>query len=465
MQTTAVPHDTFRAVTLQNDSIYGLLVLIRNFPRIMGRASTTLWMVWMIISASFVLLFPTWLSAMTGYVSDLSPYISLQDDTRVPLTKGIRPLIYTIHDGARLGSPFTHNTYVLASWIDAAIDPNKNIYDCTTPRFNNTDHTIRFTGITTDLTGCPLIWAVSYYTAQYGFLGLNNTNTTFQLPTGGNVTKPVRLGSPSLNITASLAVSRKTRTDYYRWLERGYYTWDDYPYGTFWKDSSGKYPFRKPLFYNNDTKTVQDEKQLKEIVNCQQTTRVKYQWGFSFLLLFLFVVTFMLWTIGMWSYYFSAVMNSRLNHRNMGIERASLDLAQSMQKKLDMKDAELLSHDELRKITQRDMLTFADLPIDTEVPTRWMKFRQNYTFKKWISTEKWWLGALTVFTIFWIVSWCIPVLRSSAVGPVLGWMPGLGIFLVLVVGPETHGRWTLAAFFFACCAGLIAYLLTVILRY
>lgn len=458
MQTTAVPHDTFRAITLQSDTAYGLLMLVKNFPRISERhgRSTMVWMIWVVFSASFVLLIPTWLSAMTGYVSDLKPYATLADDTRVPLETTFRPVIYTIEDGGRLGRPFTDNTYVLASWREAGVDTNVNTYSCPYPS-SNKNGTITVRGNLTDVTGCQLLWAVSKYTSEYGFLGLNNTNSTFQRPVAGNITiEPFPLDKPSLKITASFAFSQKSRANRYSSVYAGY-DWDSYPNGMFWTyPGTTEYAFRQPLFYNTNSHTVYDVKQMKDIGKCQQTRSVKYQWGFSFLLLYTFILCLMLWLVGMWSFYLSAVMNSHFHDRDMGIERATFDLARSMQQRLDMKDSELFSDAELRKATKHDMLTYMNFSFDAQAPTRWTAFKQDYTFKKWVLAEKWWLMIIFAVTVFWIVSWFIPFFRNGGAVLILGWLPGLGVFLVLVVGRETHGRWTLAAFFWIVFATLTA---------
>lgn len=308
IQSTAIPHNTFRAITLQNNTVYRLLMLIRNFPRIIKRhaTSTTLQIAQIILLASFVLMILTQLSAITDYVSELRPYTTLLNDTRVPLEKAFRPVIYTIHDGTRLSKPFTNTTYVLLVQDDPRLDTNNNYYNCrSVSKNNNRTITTDYKNLT-DITGCRLIQAVSRYTSIYSFFGLNNTKTTFQLPTLGNATtQPLLLDEPSLNITASFAVSRKASPLDYRVLGSRY--WAGWPYGM------NESAFQKPLFYNVTGGTVHDENQMKDIYKCQQTKLVKYQQRFSFLLLYTFIVYLILQIISIWSYYFGAVMHSHLN--------------------------------------------------------------------------------------------------------------------------------------------------------
>lgn len=451
METSSVPHDTYKAITLQIDTAWGLFLLVKNLPRTGDRRAKGA-LIWTIVSASFVLLFPTWLSAMTGYVADINPYVSLPDNTIVPISM-FQPLIYTIHDGARLGDPYSTDTPVCADWGEQTgyLDP-ANVYECYPIglRINATTGSLS-SYFSSDQ--CLLVWAVSKYVFEYGFLGLNKTNSTFQLPTGTGSTKPVTLDSPSLNISAHLMFvkgvgSRVGLYDRYSSSNNDNSSWNARPYGQYWKrPNTDQYTFQDntPILYDDESKTQYTPEAMKDNGACQQTPGiVRYQWGFSFLLLYTFVITLIVWVIGLWILYFDSLLHSRLHERAMGYERAALDLAQSMQAKVPIREAEACSNNELQEFTRDNQISFAEIAPNTSGLTRWMKFRRDHSFRKWVYDEKWWLAALLVFTLFWILSFFLLPFAETGVYT-YGMVPGSGIFCVLLVGRETYGRWTLFA--------------------
>ena len=63
------------------------------------RAKATV--VWMIFSASFAIAFPTLVSAMTGYSSNIQGFVTI-DDNLVPFAD-FQVVKYIIHDGRRIG--------------------------------------------------------------------------------------------------------------------------------------------------------------------------------------------------------------------------------------------------------------------------------------------------------------------------------------------------------------------------
>jgi hypothetical protein len=94
-------------------SIYSLL---RNF--IFFRAlGSKIAMAWIIISASFVVAFPTWVSAMTGYSGNRGAFVMDVDGNLVSFSE-YRYVEYVVYDGHRVG--LIDNYYVTgnfsASW-------------------------------------------------------------------------------------------------------------------------------------------------------------------------------------------------------------------------------------------------------------------------------------------------------------------------------------------------------------
>ena len=72
---------------------------------------TILRIVWMILASAYVLSFSTWMSAMTGYTSNVVPYINTyQNESRVAWAPS--EVICTVHDGSRIGE---NNDYTFGS--------------------------------------------------------------------------------------------------------------------------------------------------------------------------------------------------------------------------------------------------------------------------------------------------------------------------------------------------------------
>jgi hypothetical protein len=66
MESSPVSFDTFEAVALQGSSVQALVGLVKDYVTNRG-IRAKLAVSWMILAISYVLLFPTLMSAMTGY--------------------------------------------------------------------------------------------------------------------------------------------------------------------------------------------------------------------------------------------------------------------------------------------------------------------------------------------------------------------------------------------------------------
>lgn len=77
-------------------------------------------MVYMVATMIFVLVFPTLVSAMTGYTSVTKAFIQ-NDDERLILFSDFKVLAYIIHDGFRIN--MTADAYVARPLDDYYIDP------------------------------------------------------------------------------------------------------------------------------------------------------------------------------------------------------------------------------------------------------------------------------------------------------------------------------------------------------
>jgi hypothetical protein len=102
MQTRPVTFNTFRTIFMNSESlVVGVPCLIRDFSRRHGLQSK-LAMVFMVATMVFILVFPTFGSAMTGYSANVQSFVQDNESSYVPFNS-FEYLYYIIHDGDRIG--------------------------------------------------------------------------------------------------------------------------------------------------------------------------------------------------------------------------------------------------------------------------------------------------------------------------------------------------------------------------
>lgn len=297
---------------------------------------------------------------------------------------------------------------------------------------------------------CKWLWSLSNYVFNYGLMGsgsgnVTSMNTTLQIPNSSNSTTPKNF-NPPLNIYFNLPTDG---FDYYKDQ-----TWDYYFSGANWRDpKDGLYPFKTPddQFLEWNSGTLYYLGDLTAAGQCQQTASGNYQWGFSFFLLYLFIVMLLIWTIGTWAFYLDAWLHSHLDasHRDMGLERAAIDVAYALQDKLDLDTSRSMGNRELRDLAKTIQYEYADLFRAIPVRTRWeqyLRWQRTVTRRdilNWALHEKWWLLLLFCFVHLSVLSWVSIV--GLAWNPWTSSLPGLGVVGVLVVGKEVRGRWSIFA--------------------
>ena len=74
MESSPVYYGTFEAVTLQSGSLTANLKLARDLPKNHTMRAKIV-IVWMVISATFVLAFPTLVSAMSGHSANILSFV------------------------------------------------------------------------------------------------------------------------------------------------------------------------------------------------------------------------------------------------------------------------------------------------------------------------------------------------------------------------------------------------------
>ena len=100
METSQVPYHTFAAFAFELGTICGVLMLVRDYVSNRGLRAKFM-ILWVLIASSYIIAFPTLLSAMTGYTSVLKPYVEDKNQNLVPWGK-YTPITWIIEDGERI---------------------------------------------------------------------------------------------------------------------------------------------------------------------------------------------------------------------------------------------------------------------------------------------------------------------------------------------------------------------------
>jgi hypothetical protein len=103
MEITPISYGTFKTIFLdEGPSFWSTIGLMREF--IWYRAlDSKVAMTWMILSSSFVVLFPTLASAMTGYSGNSVPFVPDPQTENLLKWAEFNQLDYIVHDGNRIG--------------------------------------------------------------------------------------------------------------------------------------------------------------------------------------------------------------------------------------------------------------------------------------------------------------------------------------------------------------------------
>ena len=283
-------YETFQAVVFRETSLTSMWKLCANIRRNMNARHIAV-MVWMAVAVSYVVAFPTWLSAMTGYTSTVQAYIKTHSGSQVAWVN--RRALYQIHDGERINK--TKDYIVGADGLGFADyyfdDGDSLIWECA-------DEVTGYNDGTTELwydapPSCAFAWNVSSYVSQHGGSTVLNQSSIF------NATH--HLASPTLDITV---FNTTPHGDYY------YYP-DIYSFSTGPKNQTAALPTPLPITYTVDGELYDEE---YVIANAHCINESSYKWGFSFLTLFVFLIVSIIWVIGMYATHLDTFWNSRLGH-------------------------------------------------------------------------------------------------------------------------------------------------------
>ncbi|KAI1737957.1 hypothetical protein F4680DRAFT_426655 [Xylaria scruposa] len=257
IETNPMTYKTFTALFMESGpslmSIYRSLRDFVKYRRLRSRASTT----WVILSMLFVLAWPTFIAAMSGYTPKSGAYVRDVNENFVPYNE-FQLLSYIIHDGERIN--LTADYLVPYGPKPTYLDENVLLSKVHTWLAGAASYEYYYY-CKGDTSFCDLHSNISEYVQKYGFNGHSNHSSQWL-----NYSLP----SNSLNIEP-IYVPEEV-------LERLNVTRNSEPAWT----------------YANHTYTLND---IVERGACK-TLGESFQWGFSYIQLFIIVLLLIIWTTG-----------------------------------------------------------------------------------------------------------------------------------------------------------------------
>lgn len=255
--------------------------------------------------------------------------------------------------------------------------------------------------------------------SDYGFYGLEDKESTWM-----NQTLP----APVLNISAFRMADR---LDLYGW------NWTDPRTNTkpFGDDADFAFAASNGTYFMPYIKSNGSCQPMSDPESGADSVRETYQWGFSFLQLYVTILLLLLWSIGlayMW-------MKARLIMRTRGCYdvprgfKGVLELAKAIRKELqEQNDPDDLSYDQLAKEIHK-RLKGGNIELENVDSSATHSIWQD--FLAWCKDEKWWAGAIVV-----MLGPCIGLaLQANS----FGWwlmVPILAVTIALVVGRSNRSR-------------------------
>ncbi|USP80363.1 hypothetical protein yc1106_07637 [Curvularia clavata] len=410
MASEPVAYQVFRTIFIENDaSVLSTCRTIKSFIT-ERRLRSKVAMAFMTATMLFILAFPTLMSAMSGYDSNVSSRVTDRSDNLVPFDDFQR-VLYFIQDGSRINR--TDNLWVFDESYRTGRDPI--IGDTAVWRYN-------------------LAYKISQYVEAYGVGGKLTEPSTFDNSFGGmNIT----LDAPALNITA--------------------YTLEDTRIPAYNKSGA------KGMAWIKDGELF-NRAYIEDNGQCQNTGT--YKWGFSFLQLFLCILLLLAWTIGiyiMWLYtHYTLLLHSRLSEEVSGTHRAVLELAAAMQSELDLADLDvsLLREKQLDERIRKEIRGGTVNYANSEEKRGMYSIRRG--LREWWRRDKWWFVAIFCMTVLCSTLWMAGFqIRGGVWFWIWLWSIWFGQFWAFCIGTTTGSRlliilfWGVVGAFAVATAGIV----------
>ncbi|KAI1380584.1 hypothetical protein F4677DRAFT_403956 [Hypoxylon crocopeplum] len=368
MEFAPVTYAVFSTIYLQDEpSIFSTFRIARVF--ISGRGlKSKLSMVFIILSMLFLVGWPTFVSAMTGYTTIVEAFIPNYDGSYIPYSD-FQPIAYIIHDGQRVNLTEDY----MVSFLDAREEPifgyKGNIFS----RCNDLEITEGF---------CLLQRTTSNYVSLHGFFGIQDATSVWM-----NNTLP----SPVLNISAF------------------YFTPDSKLFGHDWVDPRAtrqKMPFQDPsnitLASSNQTYPLT---YIQSNGQCQPVED-RFAWGFSFIQLFIVDVLLNIWATGIYIIWLKARFQLPLQGQAevpRGL-KSVLILAKKMNNELHEAGIDVHSlTDRKLKDEISKQLQGGSVSLDTPLTKKGYSFRRG--IKQWFKTNRRWCLVMLLTSILLFGLW------------------------------------------------------------
>ncbi|KAH6631476.1 hypothetical protein F5144DRAFT_219916 [Chaetomium tenue] len=269
----------------------------------------------------------------------------------------------------------------------------------------------------TGVPGCRILESVATYTKAYGFLALDATGNLNNIKT--TWTDRV-IEKPALNISA-------------------FYIPSDAYYGNNWVDPrTNQTPYAtyvNQVFMTPTGNRTYNFSSIQERGSCQPFDNNTYQWGFSFVQLFIVMSLLFLWFVAVYTMWLRGYLELK---RRQGDEaptryQAVLDLAEALNHELDGVDEapKVPTNRELERCISKQ-LNGGRVVVQTRPP-----LGKGYSFWKgawsWIKREKWCFAlAVLVSLVPAVAPWVLPLAFFVPFS--------LSMILALIIGRSRESR-------------------------
>ncbi|KAK7946238.1 uncharacterized protein PG986_010559 [Apiospora aurea] len=361
MQSAPVTYQTFRLVFINGDAnIATPFRLSQDFIKRRRLISTTA-MAFMVLSTVYVLVFPTLVGSMTGYIGVMMTFVKDRNGTSIPFAR-FDYAAYIIHDGHRINLT---DDYVVP-YSDAANARSMQDPLATIPSPDCSDSS----------RACAIKNATSLYVSRNGFYGLSDATSEWDMAPVMVILEP-----PALNISAF------------------------YLAGSHLSEEPGPDP--EDMLYGNGSRLMwtahgqlfsMDD--IKANGACQPLMNV-YEWGFSFVQALLNCILLAVWSIGLWLLWLAAQFKLPLQREKEVTKgwRAVSYLADTMCRQFDEVgiDIDRLREKPLKQEINKH-LNGGDISFVSDCPEK-SRLSLGRGLLMWLKENRWWCLVLTALLL------------------------------------------------------------------
>ncbi|KAJ9611673.1 hypothetical protein H2200_004857 [Cladophialophora chaetospira] len=333
MRKAPVSYNTFEALAFVPPTVVRTSRLAGDLLTNRGWRARVI-IVWIILSSLFVLSFSSWITAMSGYSSNIDAVMPNYDNESV-MWSNFTIVQFAINDAERLGHPgplfiTVGQACVQEGFLNDDAESSGTYHDMETSAPQSRRRRDDDDDENTDGGGdgpweyvpanCTSFWRTVQYVSTYGLSGKNDSESMIIL--NGTTTK---LSAPSLNITTSYSPATISALTTYL---------------NTWSESSppASTALRSVSQPTNDTFWIYDDdiypfSYVHDNAACQYSKW--HNWGFSFLFLFIASLLLAIWSVGtfaLWLYVHLHTPHDEEHGRYStgGIYRSSFTLVEAM---------------------------------------------------------------------------------------------------------------------------------------